>query len=127
MRNLILILIMLLTPPTWAHGEDRPGPHGGFISMPGPFHVELVLVGERRVKAYLLDMNWENPTLTESSVELVQGRNSAKCTAKENHFDCEFPIAVNLTKTGELQVKAKREKEIGQTAYSLPFKRALKR
>jgi hypothetical protein len=111
----------------WAHGEDKPGPNGGFISMPGAFHVELVPVNARQLKAYLLDIDWKNPTLKESSIELSQGALAAKCKAKTDHFVCDFPAAVDLTKPGELTVNSTREKQKGNTVkYSLPLKTEMK-
>lgn len=119
----ILGLIFLVATQAWAHGEDKPGPHGGAITMPGAFHVELVPVNNRQVKAYLLDIEWKNPTLKDSSIEVAQGPVVAKCRSQIDHFVCDFPASVNLTKLGDLTVNATREKQKGNTVkYSLPLK-----
>lgn len=116
-------MTVLATVKTWAHGEDKPGPHGGFISMPGAFHVELVPVSKNKVKAYLLDIDWKNPTVKDSSVELSRGQVNAKCTMDYDFFTCEFPKPVDLTKKGQIDVKATREKQIGNSvSYQLPLK-----
>ena len=52
-----------------AHGEDRPGPHGGIIRMPGAFHTELRPKSNREFELFLLDMKWGEPSVAQSSVE----------------------------------------------------------
>lgn len=123
MRILVLSLITVFTLQAGAHGEDKPGPNGGFISMPGSFHVEVVPVSAREIEVYLLDINWEKPTTTESSVELKHGSVSAKCVAKGDSFFCTFPRAIDLTKAGEIRVNATRAKQRGNAVkYVLPLR-----
>lgn len=124
MKKLALsLIVVLVTLQVWSHGEDKPGPHGGFISMPGAFHVELVPVNSRQIKAYLLDINWKNPTLKNSSIQLSMGSISSKCAAKADHFVCNFPASIDLNKTGELKVDSTRENKKGSiVTYSLPLK-----
>lgn len=119
----VIQIILLSAIQAWAHGEDRPGPHGGFISMPGAFHVELVVKNDQSVMAYLLDMNWMNPTSKDSSIQITHSTTIAKCRVLSDHFKCDFPATVNLSKTGELKVQAKRENQQGNSVtYSLPLK-----
>ncbi|MBX3021899.1 MAG: hypothetical protein KF799_09510 [Bdellovibrionales bacterium] len=123
MRALTLGWIICGAFQAWAHGEDKPGPQGGFISMPGAFHVELVPVSEQQLKVYLLDLHWKNPTLKDSSIKLSHGSTSARCTERKDHFVCDFPMAVNLKEAGELKVDATREGQKGTTVrYSLPLR-----
>lgn len=123
MKSLILMMALWQPFQAGAHGEDKPGPHGGYISMPGAFHVELVPEYPRRLKAYLLDVNWKSPTLKDSSVEIIYGSVKAKCEPKSEYYQCEFPLSVDLNKKGELSVNAVREKQQGAIVkYSLPFK-----
>ena len=123
MRISILLIVFLMATHGWAHGDDKPGPNGGFISMPGAFHVELVPMGERSLKAYLLDIDWRNPSVKDSSIEIRHGSINAKCMAKVDHFICDFPASVGLSKPGELRVNAVREKFKGNSVtYSLPLK-----
>lgn len=113
---------------SWAHGEDKPGPHQGFIKMPGAFHTEVVKTSDQGIKVYLLDMDWKNPTIKESSVtvSLKSKTHNEKATCKEtdgNHYSCQFGSKVNLTQTGELIIEAVRERQKGNKAvYALPLK-----
>lgn len=126
-KKVLLALISITALQVWAHGEDRPGPNGGFITMPGPFHVEIVPQGSRTVKAYLLDMNWLNPTIKDSSLTIVhkaQSDTKADCRAAKDHYVCEFAPPVDL-KSGKLSVEASRDKQKGNTVdYPLPLKHA---
>jgi len=113
-----------------AHGEDKSGPHGGFIRMPGAFHTEVVLKNPQSILIYLLDMDWRKPTVQDSQVTVTaatvaaaQTKIEGKCKVQEQAFLCEFPSGVDLTKKGELVVKANREKMQGNEAkYELPLK-----
>ncbi len=123
MKNLILFSIFFTSQLSLPHGEDKPGPNGGFISMPAAFHVEVLPVNSKQLKVYLLDMQWKNPTLKNSSVDLKIGDTAAKCINESNYFVCDFPSTINLNKTGELKVTAIREKQKGkEVKYSLPLK-----
>jgi hypothetical protein len=77
----------------FAHGENKPGPHEGYIRMPGSFHTELVAQKDGSYLVYLLDLQNKNPTLKDSSVDLqlrVDGRTFGfKCMAMSDHFHCE--------------------------------------
>ena len=120
-----VLLFLLLTDSilSFAHGEDRPGPHGGFIKMPAAFHVEVVPVKPNRIKVYLLDMNWKHPTVQDSTVT-AQHFSSKKvtkfnCAKSLDHFICEGPTDLV---SGRLEVQATRIKQKGQPAvYDLPF------
>lgn len=130
MKNLkpffLLLCTLLWTPLTWAHGEDKLGPNNGYLRMPGGFHTEVVPAGPRRVKVYLLDINWKNPSVENSSLSVVhenkKKRTPAKCTLEDKVYACEFPESVSLEK-GTLTVQAKRENQTGNAvSYALPFK-----
>lgn len=111
-----------------AHGEDKPGPNGGFIKMPGAFHTEVLQVDKSTLKIFLLDINWKNPTIVNSSVAVrhtskQKAATMADCSAKKDHYICAFPKTIDVTLAGELQVTAKRENLQGiQVAYELPLK-----
>ncbi|MBX3032875.1 MAG: hypothetical protein KF865_03045 [Bdellovibrionaceae bacterium] len=110
----------------WGHGEDKPGPHGGFIRMPGAFHTEVVPQSARKIKIHLLDMSWKNPTVKDSEVvvthQAAKKVTKALCTAQADHFVCEFARGVDLRKNGELIVTARREGQQGNAAsYALPL------
>lgn len=126
MKHFLIVISMLISSSVFAHGEDRLGPHAGYISMPGAFHTELVPDGTHKVKVYLLDIDWKDPTVLNSSIELsFKGKKGARavCKAEGDYFQCNFAKAVNLTKKGELSVVASRKDQKGmEVFYELPFK-----
>ncbi len=119
--NLLLIVFPLLT---WAHGEDKPGPHGGFIKMPGAFHTEVLAAGKNKLKVYLLDMQWKNPSIVKSELKVTHNKKTkGTCGIKENYYECGFPTSVNLNTKGELSVTAQRDGQVGnEMIYALPLK-----
>ena len=127
----VLLICALFSNFAQAHGEDKPGPHGGEIKMPGAFHTEVLLRGKNHVRVYLLDMDWKNPSVTDSKVEVSHLLNSggktkrqhAKCLKKNNFYLCRFLKDVDLTQGGSLQVTAQREKQKGNAVtYNLPLR-----
>ena len=126
MKLLILALSFLTSLNALAHGEDRFGPNGGYVRMPGAYHTEIVLDGKNKLKVYLLDMDWKNPTTKNSSVEAVhlpQQKAPVKCQMQVTYFECVFPAAVDLTKKGKIVLHTQREGQKGNEAtYDLPLK-----
>lgn len=129
--HLLLALFAVLPVQVFAHGEDKPGPHGGLIRMPGAFHTEILVESQTALKIYLLDIQWKNPSVRESDVKVkfsskTGGRNHAEsgtCTKATDHFRCVFAAAINLKKSGHLEVTATRENQKGASVeYSTPFK-----
>jgi hypothetical protein len=70
---LLKVAFLLVPALCLAHGELKPGPHGGEIRMPGAFHVE-VIARSVTVDVYLLDMQFENPQIADSSVNVTLQR-----------------------------------------------------
>lgn len=112
-----------------AHGEDKPGPHQGFIKMPGAFHTELVALNESTVQVYLLDMNFKNPIIKDSKVE---GKLRTKegvemifsCTPEKTYFQCPLPEPLTKHPGGKILIHAERSGSKGIPAvYDLPLKR----
>lgn len=122
---LSIFMTSLYSLTCYSHGEDKPGPHQGHIRMPGAFHTELVITSEQKIKVYLLDINWQNPTVKNSSIQVLykaKRPEKAKCNVTSDHFACEFSKNVNLTKKGTLNIEAEREGNKGSTAiYELPL------
>lgn len=119
-------LLMFSSPRVLAHGEDKLGPHGGYIKMPGAFHTELVPLGKDKLSIYLLDINWENPSTIDSAVELKliskKDKKSINCIKSVEKYDCTLPKG-SLLKVGTLELKATREGQKGnQVDYKLPLK-----
>ena len=62
LKLIISILISSLVGLTaFAHGEDKPGPHGGHIRMPANFHTEVIQDLDGSFHIYLLDMQFKEP------------------------------------------------------------------
>jgi hypothetical protein len=120
------LALFLITTLALAHGEDKPGPHGGYIRMPGAFHTEVVPNGNEELKVFLLDINWKNPLTKNSSVQLSlgkKGKGKISCHPKDDaYFSCPLPKGTNLNKKGEFFVEAQRDGFKGNKAsYALPL------
>lgn len=128
MKIFLLIAMMVLSfksQYSFAHGEDKPGPNGGFIRMPGAFHTEAIPDGSNKIKVYLLDINWQNPSVKDSSIKVThkKSKTAVECAVESNYFVCQFPQKVNLNKKGEISVEATREGQKGMiVSYPLPLK-----
>jgi len=126
MRAALLSTILGILPlALWAHGEDKPGPHGGFIRMPGGFHTEVKLA-EEKLQIYLLDIHWKDPVTEKSKVEVEYktstGATKLACRAEQTFFSCELPKGFNKD-SGKLLVMAERKGMKGAKAeYDLPLK-----
>lgn len=111
---------------TIAHGTSDPGPHGGEIRMPGAFHVE-VAAEQERLRVYLLDMQFEQPRVKNSSVEATLERDGEttrlSCTQADDirAFKCSLPAEASLDE-GTLVVEASRDGLPAEPArYDLPL------
>ncbi len=127
MKFIVFTLIAISARISWGHGESQPGPHGGFIRMPGAFHSEILPVGGGQFKVFLLDINWKNPSVKNSLLELNHiEKKKVKATCEEMealYFLCSFPKNLNVTKKGTLLLLSQREGQKGQeVSYQLPLK-----
>lgn len=123
----IALFSLIFTPSLWAHGENKRGPHGGYIRMPGAFHTELVQTSPTELRVYLLDMNFKNATTADSSVSgqirYAKGLVSLDCGAKADHFVCILPESASMENATEIVLKARRAGVAGAPAtYSYPLK-----
>ncbi len=130
MKLFVCLLAMNFTASLgFAHGEDKYGPNGGFVRMPGAFHTELVPAEAGQVKVYLLDINWKNPITKNTKLEMAYKGSTvetAKCEIKADYYSCRFSNAIDLKKKGQIQLLAEREGQKGQPAvYELPLKLGL--
>lgn len=124
--GVLLSVCGLWSTLVWAHGDDKPGPHGGFIKMPGAFHTELKPQGKSKLQVYLLDIDWKNPSVKDSDLKVTHetGQQSveARCRVEKLSYICHFPEKIDLTQKGRLQVEATREKQKGnEVTYDLPL------
>lgn len=128
MKLLSLACFLILNTATyaWAHGEDKPGPHGGHVRMPGGFHTELMLDDKQDAHIFLLDLEFKNPTVKDSKIEIkaVHGKKEVPFTCSVmggNHFHC--VANQKYSPKSELHIKATRENAVGNEAiYKLPLK-----
>lgn len=125
MRTLIaFILLSFFTGQAAAHGEDKPGPHQGIIRMPGAFHTEII-PEKHGLRVMLLDINFQNATVVDSSVSIVlhtkTGKSSVDCKPKVNYFVCPMDNAA-FKQSGAIEVIAKRKQMQGApVTYPLPL------
>lgn len=126
MKTAVLLMIVFTNSLAFAHGESKPGPHGGFIRMPGAFHTEVVPDGKSKIAVYLLDMEWKNPSVKDSSVSASWAGLTpvkADCKVEQDHFVCTFDKTVNISKKGKLTLISKREGQQGnESIYPTPLK-----
>ena len=131
MRNALPCLLKLafLFVPTLclAHGELKPGPHGGEIRMPGAFHVEVV-PGSMTIEIYLLDMQFKNPQIEDSLVNVILHKDAEQMTlecqaiSNKKMFRCLLPDDEALD-AGKLMVNASRGGLPSEPMqYELPLK-----
>ena len=119
------ILFSTLSSTVFGHGEDKPGPHGGFIRMPGPFHTELVKVSDTTFRVYLLDMEWKNPTTRDSKIAVKakskKGFQPVSCAFEVEAFKCELPKNWKWSDVTEISIEPTRQGTPGGVAlYRFP-------
>lgn len=120
---LIFSILTALSLNVFAHGEDKPGPHGGYIRMPGAFHTEVVKE-KNGYRIYLLDINWKNPSVLDSdvkaSIQVGKNKTDLSCTKESDSYLC----LSSLPQKGVLNINSKREGQVGgiPSSYNLPLK-----
>ena len=125
---LAIAIASLLVPVLCsAHGELKSGPHGGEIRMPGAFHVEVVATSVS-MNVYLLDMQFKEPKIANSSVNVTLCRDGEQLALEcqvvnsEKMFRCLLPNDKELN-VGSLLVSATRD---GLPAEPMHYKLPLK-
>lgn len=86
-----LVTLLIISSTVSAHGMNKPGPHGGFVRMPGTYHIELVPSG-LELKVYFLDMNFKPLPISDAIVELtLNGKKpfKAQCLKEMQFFRCD--------------------------------------
>lgn len=123
MKALLTLIILATSVKGFAHGEDKLGPNGGYLKMPGGFHTEVVPEKNGNLKVFLLDIAFKNPTVKNSKVVATiinATKKEINCKSKRDHFLCETTKA-DLTK-GNLTIIAERSTVKGAEAiYDLPL------
>lgn len=123
MKTLLTLILLTVSVKSFGHGEDKFGPNGGYLKMPGGFHTEVVPDKDGKLKIFLLDINFKSPVVKNSKVTATVNNGNKKeinCTTKRDHFLCETTKA-DLTK-GTLTIIAERSTIKGAEAiYELPL------
>jgi hypothetical protein len=124
--KLLSLAFLLIATNVYAHGEGKLGPNGGYLKMPGTFHTEVVPGDNGSFHVFLEDIQFKNPTIKDSKVEL-QIKNLKETVVfncapmGETHFHCLSDKKVKLK--GKLIVKATRLGIEGKKAiYDLPLR-----
>ena len=126
MKNL-LFLYLFISSQVFAHGMDKPGPHGGHIRMIGTIHTELI-VNKSNFEVYLLDIGFKNATVKDSKVEAtitLEGKNVSQiiCQAVDKRFLCKLPKPSG--KATKISLKVVREnyspKDLAEYLLPLTF------
>jgi hypothetical protein len=118
----------LLPAALFAHGMDKLGPHGGVVRMPSSWHAEVVPEKKAAAfKVYLLDFDFANPTVKDSSVTGVVKQDGQDheliCTPGKDAFRCSLPDGKNLRNGDQIVLKAARLGVTGNPAiYSVPLR-----
>lgn len=120
------LIVFLISTIALAHGEDKPGPHGGHIRMPANFHTEVVVDQNGSYHVYLIDMQFQNPVVKNSSIKAyiqnAKKKMNLKCAVMNaDHFHC---AGWKPQKSGTLIIKAKRDGVAASmdAKYELPLK-----
>ncbi len=117
-----IFLALFISNNIYAHGMDAPGPHGGNITMPGAFHVELKEDKKNsELRIYLLDIAFKNPTVIDSSITVsINNKESLSCKTQKGYYSCN----VKSLKNGDsIFITPVRQKVKGTVAtYQYPLK-----
>lgn len=118
-----LILATLLSQSAFAHGMNKAGPNGGYVRMPGNYHVELVSK-DKAVIVYFLDMMFKPIAIDQASVKLsLKGDKSFKtdCVKEAASFKCDLKNE-SLKNYKEATLESTRDgKAIATSTYKLPL------
>ncbi|MDO9182706.1 MAG: hypothetical protein Q7U04_09870 [Bacteriovorax sp.] len=119
---------LILATSAYSMGGDKPGPNGGYITMPSAYHVELV-PKDSAFLIYLHDINFKNAITSNSSASIIfipKNQKSVtikmKCIADKQFFSCKIPND-KIDNYKEIQVESKRKNIFGKNSiYKLPLK-----
>ena len=118
-----LILATILSQTVFAHGMNKAGPNGGYIRMPGNYHVELVSK-EKAIEVYFLDMMFRPIAIDQASVTLsLNGAKSFKtvCVKGAKSFVCDLK-GESLQNYKEAALETTRDgKVVAKSSYKLPL------
>lgn len=127
MKIILLVIYSLISINiAFAHGENKLGPHRGYIRMPGTFHTELVPVNGDSLKIYLMDVGNKKSLAQNSTVKLTYQNNDIKnefsCTPTEDHFTCKSNKKIDHKKGKFIINTVRSGKQEQDAVYNLPLK-----
>jgi len=118
-----LLLSTILSQTAFAHGMNKAGPNGGYVRMPGDYHVELVSK-DKDIMVYFLDMMFRPIAIDQASVTLsLNGTKSFKtaCVKEAKSFVCHLK-GESLSNYKEAVLETtKNGKAVAKSSYKLPL------
>lgn len=119
----LAFVTLLFSFAAFGHGMNKAGPNGGYIRMPGAYHIELVS-NEAETKVYVLDFEFKKLPLTKAQISMtLKGakESSVKCIKEVEAFKCDIKGS-ELKKYTEIIINSSRsgEKAVDST-YKLPL------
>lgn len=118
-----ILLATLLSQTAFGHGMNKAGPNGGYVRMPGNYHVELVSK-DKALIVYFLDMMFKPIPIDQASVKLsLKGDKSFKtdCVKEAASFKCDLKNE-SLKNYKEVTLESTRDGKAKATStYKLPL------
>lgn len=118
-----MIMTYLLSTGLFAHGMNKPGPHNGYVRMPGSYHVELV-PESAGYRVYFLDMQFKDISIKDATATMVIKSDQAgtlNCKKEAEYFLC--PVEKKILKNAKeivLETSINGKTKSG-SRYSLPL------
>ncbi|MBY0415243.1 MAG: hypothetical protein K2Q18_13815 [Bdellovibrionales bacterium] len=121
---MITAFSIIITVPDIAHGMNKAGPHGGYIRMPGEYHIELVPDG-KELRVYFLDMKFTPIPLNDATLELTLTAKKplkAQCLREMHFFRCDIGEQ-SFKKFKEVVIESSLDGKTEATSnYKIPLK-----
>ena len=118
-----ILLATVLSQTAFAHGMNKPGPNGGYVRMPGNYHVELV-AKEKSIIVYFQDVMFKPIPIEGASIKLsLTGDKSfkAECVKEATSFKCDLKNE-SLKNYKEISLESTKDgKRMGTSIYKLPL------
>jgi hypothetical protein len=119
-----ILLTLTFSHFAFAHGANKAGPHGGYIRMPGNYHIELVPAENKEIKVYFLDMTFAPVSLEEAQVTMtLKGKKTlkAECLKEQHFFRCDTKDQ-SFKNYREVIVESSRDgKGLTSSVYKIPL------
>lgn len=118
-----ILLSTIVSQAAFAHGMNKAGPHGGYVRMPGNYHIELV-PADRELKVYFLDMMFAPISIDQSSLSLtLRGKKQlkAECLKELHFFRCDTKDQ-SFKNYREIVIESNKEGKAAATStYKIPL------